>query len=169
MSKRENNNDLLPRIKSIIQYLNGKYKNFGPKKMQNDRYLILLYVATMIDEFKQWGTKHRKLLYFSYNQLKKISKAPLLDPSLEKPLLFDNTRTARKIVYPTLKRQKCVRTEKINIESYMCSDYQKRNTYCRKKGKRNLEWSFRKSSANSATPSLSRRQETCHIFAKTVD
>src|SRR5262249_716732 len=113
---------LLPRIKSIIQYLNGKYKNFGPKKMQNDRYLILLYVATMIDEFKQWGTKHRNLLYFSYNQLKKISKAPVLNPTLENPLLFDNTRTARKIVYPTLKRQKCVRIEKINVESYKVAE-----------------------------------------------
>ena len=118
MPRREDPNNLVIRIKSIIPYLNGKYKNFGPKKMQDDRYLILLYVATMIDEFKQWGSKRGRLLYFSYNALKKISKSPVLDSTLEHPILFESTKRARKIVYPVLKRQKCVRIDSIDVESY---------------------------------------------------
>ena len=110
----ENNNDLVLKIKSIIPYLNGNYNDFGPKRMQDDRYLILLYGATMIDEFKQRGTKHGKLLYFSYNQLKYISKNPLLDG----PLNFESTRTARRKVYPILMAKKLVRIEKIDVESY---------------------------------------------------
>jgi tetratricopeptide (TPR) repeat protein len=117
LSGRPNDNDLVNRIKSIIPYLNGDYKDFGPKRMQNDRYLILLYGATMIDEFKQRGTKHRRLLYFSYNQLKKISKSPILDPPVGRPLRFESTRTARNKVYPELKKKGYVRIEKIDIES----------------------------------------------------
>jgi tetratricopeptide (TPR) repeat protein len=108
--------NLLLTIKSIIPYLNGNYKDFGPKRMQNDRYLILLYGATMIDEFKQRGTKHGKLLYFSYNQLKKISNSPLFNPL--GPLMFENSRTARHKVYPSLRAKKWVRIERINVESY---------------------------------------------------
>ena len=59
--------------------------------MENDRYLILLYVATMIDNFNQFGTKHGKLLYFPYNQLKYISKHPLLCPP--GPLTFESNQS----------------------------------------------------------------------------
>ena len=92
---------LLLTIKSTIPYLNGKDNEFGARIMQNDRYLILLYAATMIDEFKQLGTKHGRLLYFLYNQLKKISNSKLFDPI--GPLIFESTRTARKKMYPLLR------------------------------------------------------------------
>jgi hypothetical protein len=81
--------------------------------MRNDRYLILLHGATMIDEFKQRGTKYGRLLYFSYNQLKFISKSPILG----EPLQFESTRTARDKVYPFLKKNGWVSIEKIHIES----------------------------------------------------
>ena len=70
----------------------------------------------MIDEFKQWGNKHRKLLYFSYNQLKYISRNPLLDSS--GPLIFEPTRIARRKVYPSLSTKKWVRIEKIDVQSH---------------------------------------------------
>lgn len=70
----------------------------------------------MIDDFKQRGNKHGRLLYFSYNELKKISKSPLLCPP--GPIMFESTRRTRRIVYPILKTQKCVSIEKIDIESF---------------------------------------------------
>jgi hypothetical protein len=101
------------RIKRIIPYLNGKYKNFGPKRMQDTRYLVLLYGATMIDEFNRKGTPHRRLRYFSYNQLYFISRSPMLGD----PLQFERTRTARK-VYSSLKKKGWVRIEnRIDFES----------------------------------------------------
>lgn len=111
MSGRSNDNDLVYRIKNIIPYLNGEYENSGRKKMQNTRYLILLYGATMIDEFNQKGTKHGRILYFSYNQLNYISKSPLIN----RPILFESTRTSR-TVYPDLQRKEYVRIEKIHFE-----------------------------------------------------
>ena len=83
--------------------------------MQNDRYLILLYGVTMI-EFKHRGIKHGSLLYFSYNQLKFISRSPLLDPT--GPLNFESSRIVRRKVYPFLRTKKLVRIEKIDVESY---------------------------------------------------
>ena len=114
MSTRENPKDLVLRIKSLVPYLNGKYS--GPKKMQDDRYLILLYGATMIDEFRQWGTKQGRLLYFPYNQLKFISKSRVLSSS--DPLIFESTRTARKRAYPSLRTKKMVRIERIDVPGY---------------------------------------------------
>jgi hypothetical protein len=71
-------------------------------------------------EFKHRGTKHRKLLYFSYNQLKFISRSPLLDPT--GPLNFESTRIARRKAYPFLRAKKLVRIEKIDVESYKGAD-----------------------------------------------
>jgi tetratricopeptide (TPR) repeat protein len=100
------------RIKRIIQYLNGEYKNFGRVRMQDTRYLVVLYGATKIDEFNQKGTKNGRFLYFSYNQLKYFSKFSVRGQEL----LFDATKTARK-VYPSLKEKGWVSIEKIHFES----------------------------------------------------
>lgn len=119
--------------------------NFGPKRMQGDRYLILLYAATIIDEFKQRGTKHWRLLYFSYNELNKISKSPLLCPP--GPLRFESTRTARNKVYPSLRTRGWVRIERIDIESYKgaeCVAITKQGTDVAKKRLKEIENGFSK-------------------------
>lgn len=67
--------DLLEIIDAIIPSLNGYGPEcYGPKSMEQPRYLILLYVAAKVELFKCFGKKVDNITYFSARSLEKVAK-----------------------------------------------------------------------------------------------